>query len=114
MSRREVWAVVGASRGLGSEFVAQLEAAGHEVIALNRADGYDVRDESAFDLDQPLDAVILNAGIQNRAGALADPASPRAAGASDAMTGVLERTAAFCARWRSRWSSTTTATIAST
>jgi NAD(P)-dependent dehydrogenase (short-subunit alcohol dehydrogenase family) len=72
VSRREVWAVVGASRGLGSEFVAQLEAAGHEVIALNRADGYDVRDESAFDLDQPLDAVILNAGIQNRAGSLAD------------------------------------------
>ena len=66
------WVVVGASRGLGHEFVVQLEAAGRDVVGLSRADGYDVHDGKAFRMERPIDALILNAGIQNRAGRLAD------------------------------------------
>ena len=71
-SRPESWTVVGANRGLGLEFVRQLRAAGHEVRGLSRADGYDVRDEAAFRLDGAIDALILNAGVQNRAGRIDD------------------------------------------
>jgi len=62
----ETWVVVGASRGLGAEFVAQLAADGRDVAGLSRADGFDVRDEDAFSFDRPIDVLVVAAGVQNR------------------------------------------------
>ena len=52
--------------------MTQLAAAGHDVLGLSRADGFDVRKEDAFRVERPIDALILNAGVQNRAGTLAE------------------------------------------
>lgn len=71
MPRRESWVVAGASRGLGREFVAQLGGAA-DVTALSRSDGFDVKDEGAFRVDGPVDVLVVCAGVQNRAGSLAD------------------------------------------
>ena len=52
--------------------MAQLAAAGHDVLGLSRADRFDVREKDAFRVEHPIDALIVNAGVQNRAGTLAE------------------------------------------
>ena len=69
------YVVTGANRGLGQEFVRQLEARGDTVHAAARPD-VDVTDAAsieAFARDLgPIDVLLNNAGRQYRAGALAE------------------------------------------